>query len=142
MSESLNNNILYPGSSSHNCDPIYSAGFADFAEVELCSAKPAGYLSDSFWGYGNCSDFSVVENKIGLGQVITVTSTNYPGNLALYPLYRALVREVISASSRNCNIKVIGSDRVRYAVYDGGKMYILNTCRNLHISKKKTTQLK
>lgn len=136
VSESLNNNILYPGSSSHNCDPIYSAGFADFAEVELCSAKPAGYLSDSFWGYGNCSDFSVVENKIGLGQVITVTSTNYPGNLALYPLYRALVREVISASSRNCNIKVIGSDRVRYAVYDGGKMYILNTDYDLPVTVK------
>ena len=84
-------------------------------------------LSDSFWGNGSCDALSVVENTLGKGTVTTVTTVNYPGNPAVYPLYRAIVREFVSSSSRNCNIKVIGSDRIRYAVYPGGKIYLLNT---------------
>ena len=133
---SLNKDILYPGSDSTWCDPLFSAGFADYAKVELCGAKSVGTLSDSFWGMGNCDICSVVEHAIGKGVVTLVTSINYPGNMALYPLYSALVKEFVSSSSRNCKIKVIGSDRVRYAVYGDEKIYLLNTDYDMPITVK------
>ena len=68
-----------------------------------------------------------MENKLGAGTATLITSVMYPGNNAVYPLYRAMVREFVSASARNADIKVVGSDRVRYAVYEGGKIYLLNT---------------
>jgi len=69
----------------------------------------------------------VIENKVGDGVVTLVTSLNYPGHPAAYKLYRAMVREFVSVSARNCEIKVVGSDRLRYSVYEGNKIYLLNT---------------
>ncbi|MBQ2742370.1 MAG: beta-galactosidase trimerization domain-containing protein [Oscillospiraceae bacterium] len=125
--DSKNSEILYPVSEDLMCDPQFSAGYAEYAEVELCGGVASGVLSDSFWKEGNETAVSVVENKLGKGTATLVTSINYPGNTAVYPFYRAMVREFVSASARNCKIKVIGSDRVRWSVYDGGKVYLLNT---------------
>ena len=52
------------------------------------------------------------------------------------PLYRAIVREMVTASSRNCEIKVLGSDRLRWAVYEGNKVYLLNTDYDMPITIK------
>ena len=78
----------------------------------------------------------MVENKLGNGVATLVTSTNYPGHPALLPLYRAMVREIITASARNCDIKIIGSDRVRWSVYNGDKLYLLNTDYDVPVTVK------
>ena len=124
---SLNPEILYPVNEDMMGDPLFSAGYAEYAEVVLCSGEAVGVLSDSFWKEGNEKLISVVENKIGEGVATLITSTNYPGNCAIYPLYRAMMREVVSASARNCKVRVIGSERVRYSVYGEKKIYLLNT---------------
>ena len=132
---SLNEEILYPGSKSFICDPVYSAGYTEYPEAELCGAVPAGSLSDNFW-FEPMDTHSVIENKIGKGVATLVMSLDYPGHPAVYPLYSAMVREFVSASARNCDIRVIGSDRLRYAVYGGDKLYLLNTDYDLPITVK------
>ena len=52
------------------------------------------------------------------------------------PLYRNVLREMISSGARNCEIKVIGSDRVRYTVYEGNKIYLLNTDFDMPVTVK------
>ena len=135
---SLNGEHLYPGSESYYCDPLYSAGYMEYAQTELLTARPLGTLSDSFWGIPEDGVCSVIENRVGAGTATLVTGLHYPGHPALYPLYRTLVREFISASARSCEVKVVGSDRLRYAVYEGGKMYLLNTDYDLPITVKVT----
>jgi hypothetical protein len=46
------------------------------------------------------------------------------------------VREFVSSSSRNCKVKVIGSERVRYAVYGEEKIYLLNTDYDMPVTVK------
>jgi len=43
------------------------------------------------------------------------------------PMYTNLVREILVASHRSADIKVYGSDSVRFSVYEGDKVYLLNT---------------
>ena len=127
---SSNEEMLYPGTKSFVCDPNFSGGFTEYLEVELCGAKPLGYLSESFIeapGKLHPDFCTVIENKIGKGVATLVTSLDYPGHPAALPLYKMLLREMISSSSRNCDIKVIGSDRIRYTVYEEDKIYLLNT---------------
>ena len=73
---------------------------------------------------------------MGEGVVTLVTSKNYPGNPAVSPLYNTIVREFISSSARNADIKVIASDKLRYSVYEGNKIYLLNTDFDLPITAK------
>lgn len=124
--ESLDEKMLYPGSKSFICDPIYSHGYVNYEKFELCGGETLGFICDSFMN--NPSDLpAVVENKLGDGVATLITSTNYPGHPALYMLYRAFVREFVTASARDCEIRVLASDRLRYAVYEGNKVYLLNT---------------
>ena len=44
-----------------------------------------------------------------------------------YDIYRTVVRELLSASHRTAEVKVLASDRVRFSVYDSGDVYLLNT---------------
>ena len=135
--ESLVNNIMYPGSTSSYSDPIYSSGYADYAKFSVTKARTCAYLCDDFAILDKeTSPPAVIENKVGNGVATLVTSVNYPGNPAVYPLYRALVREYITMSARNCEIKVIGGDRLRYAVYEGNKIYLLNTDYDLPLTVK------
>ena len=119
--------MLYPVSEDIMGDPLFSAGNAVYAKVDIAGAKAVGVLSDSFWEKGNEDALSVIENRVGDGVATLITSVNYPGNNAIYPLYRAMVREHIGASARNADVKVIGSDRVRWAMYEDNKIYLLNT---------------
>lgn len=133
--ESLEKTHLYPGTRTHFCDPIYSAGYTDYMKLELTSARAIGCASDSFYGDPLMFE-TVIENRVGKGLVTFVASKDYPGALALSPLYNALLREQISSSARECDIKVIASDKLRYTVYEGNKMYLLNTDFDLPITVK------
>ena len=133
--ESLDPEIMYPGTISFVCDPLFSAGYTEYMKTELTTAKVVGFISDSFWNDPGLVD-NVIENKLGKGIVTLVTSKDYPGNTALMPLYSAIVREFISSSARNCDIKVIASDKLRYTVYENSKMYLLNTDYDLPITVK------
>lgn len=130
---SINDEILLPGTYDFLCDPIYSAGYTEYLKVELCGASPSGFYGDSF-GSKPTDIYTVIENRVGKGTVTLVTSVNYPGHPALFPLYRMLARETVSASARSCDIKVVGSERLRYAVYEGDKVYLLNTDYDMPIT--------
>ena len=132
---SLNEKHLYPGTKSLACDPVASAGFVDYMKLELTSARRLGFASDN-WSKPTDLGATVIENKVGKGTVTFVTSKSYPGNPAVTPLYSILFREFISSSARECEIKVIGSDKLRYTVYDGNKIYLLNTDYDLPITVK------
>lgn len=132
---SLSEGILYPGTKTKECDPVFSAGYVDYADVELCGGFEAASLSDDFSAPQSPLP-AVVENRLGKGTATLVTSLAYPGNPALRPLYRAVMREFVSASARNCDIVVIGSDRLRYSVYENGRIYLLNTDYDLPITVK------
>ncbi|MBQ2840392.1 MAG: hypothetical protein IJE70_03505 [Oscillospiraceae bacterium] len=132
---SQNEQLLFPGSKDFFCDPIYPGGYKDFAELTLCGGIDTAIVSNSFFGENKTCP-AVIENKIGSGVATLVASTNYPGHPALLPLYRMIVREMITSSARNCDIKVIASDRLRYAVYEGNKIYLLNTDYDLPITVK------
>ena len=83
---------------------------------------------------GDCA--AVIENKLGDGVATLVASVNYPGYAALFPLYNAIVREMITASARTADIQVLGSDRLRWAVYERDKLYLLNTDYDMPITVK------
>lgn len=132
---SLDERHLYPGTSNFVCDSLYAAGYANYMETDVCGARVLGVASNSF-GYPHKAHTTVLENRIGDGLVTLVTSTDYPGNTALTPLYNALFRELVSSSARNCDIRVIASDKLRYTVYEGDKIYLLNTDYDLPITVK------
>ena len=132
---SINEKHLYPGSTTHLCDPLYSAGFTTYMKMNLKDAVAVGSASDSFYADPLLFE-TVIENNVGNGSVTLVLSKNYPGNPALTPLYSMLVREFVSSSARECEIKVISSDKLRYTVYEGNKIYLLNTDYDLPITVK------
>lgn len=124
--DSLDERVKYPRYLKGGCDAMFSAGYADYLRFVTCNGKTIAYMADNFTERQYDTP-AVIENKLGNGVATLFTSMNYPGNQAVYFAYRAIVREIISASSRECDIKVIGSDRVRWSVYEGNKIYLLNT---------------
>ena len=136
---SIDRQISYPGTKSFVCDPNFSGGFTEYLGVKLCGATPVGYWSESFLEAPGAlhPDFcTVMEHQVGDGIATLVTSLDYPGHPAAMPLYRNVLREMISSGARNCEIKVIGSDRVRYTVYEGNKIYLLNTDFDMPVTVK------
>ena len=134
--DSLEEKHLYPGTKTFVCDPLYSAGYVEYMDVETEGARVLAKTSDCFANRGTGEHIAVIENRVGKGLVTLVTSINYPGNPSLYPLYLGLVREAVTSSARNCEIKVIASDKLRYTVYEGNKIYLLNTDYDLPITAK------
>lgn len=133
--DSVDKNLMYPGTKSLTCDPIYASGYVNYARFSLSGGNETALINDSFKKMPSIAP-AVIENRIGDGVATLVASTNYPGYPALYPLYRAIVREMISASARCADIQVLSSDRLRYAVYEGNKIYLLNTDYDLPITVK------
>lgn len=123
---SVTNVLRYPYTNSLTCDPIFPAGFVNYAKVKISSGSVAANLHDEFFYKNKSEQVSIVENKVGKGVAILMASVDYPGHPAVFPLYSAMVREIISASQRACDVKVFSNDTVRYAVYNN-KMYLLNT---------------
>ncbi len=118
--------IMYPV--SRDFDPLFSEGYANYAAAELSGGSTAAFLTQSFLYSEKDREErpAIIENKLGDGYAILHTGLDYPSG-ALYPVYRMMVRELMQASHRAADIKVVCSDRVRFSVYEGDKMYLLNT---------------
>lgn len=125
--ESQCEGVRYPYDKS-DFDPLLSSGYANYAKTELTTAKPVAVLSNSFVEAANTNGaVAVIENKLGEGCAILLTSLDYPGAGQTYSLYRTIVRELLSASHRNADVKVLANDKVRFSVYEEGDVYLLNT---------------
>ncbi len=113
----------YPASASF--DPLMSEGTVRFAHTDITGGVLAGWLSHEFTDTDEKLPY-VVENRCGAGYAVLMTSLDYPGGAA-YPVYRTVAREILSASHRLADVKIYGGDKLRFAVYEGNKVYLLNT---------------
>ncbi|MFQ7035834.1 MAG: hypothetical protein ACLRTQ_09285 [Candidatus Borkfalkia sp.] len=130
--DSFVKNLRYPGTSNLWCDANYAAGFADYVRVTLCGGTARCVFSDSFQPPAEPHIPVVVEHSLGKGTSIFLTAQNYPGAPAVMPLYRQIVKAILAASHADADIRVTGSDRVRFSLfYDDvtgeEKLYLLNT---------------
>ena len=117
--------VMYPA--DQQFDPLFSEGYVNYAKVEMDGGYVAGRLSQDFFD----KDFegnpvAIVENNYGAGHTILMTSFDYPNRTA-YPAYRAIVRELLTSSHRAADVKIHGGDKLRFTVYEGNKIYLLNT---------------
>ena len=127
FSESQCEDIRYPYDKS-SFDPLLSSGYARYARTELNGAKKVATLSTSFSEKNNIDgNAALIENKLGEGYAILLTSLDYPGAGQTYELYRTVVHELLRASHKNADVKVFANDRVRFSVYEEGDVYLLNT---------------
>ena len=125
--------VIYPGTLDRMTDPAWSGGYTDYVKVEPTTAKVAAYVSDTFLPAPDRDFPAVIENKYGDGYVIFMATSEYPGAPEVFPLYKIMTKQVLCASHRTSDIKVIGSDKLRFAVYgdeENYKVYILNTDYN------------
>jgi len=139
--------LMYPGTKSFLCDPAWSAGYTDYVKITPAKATPVCFISDTFMSKGTaecCEDCDrsnvdqslipfITEHKYGKGNVIFMASSEYPGAPAIFPIYKLMVKAILSASHRVSDLKVIGSDKLRFAMYEGDdvyKLYIFNTDYN------------
>ena len=151
VKESSIDGVRYPGTKGLMCDPSWSSGYTDYVKITPTSANPVCYLSDTFGWPKNKDgevdndnlfatgifDMSLVpiitENKYGDGYAVFMASSEYPGAPEIYPLYKIMVKEILSASHRTSDLKVIGSDKIRFAMFEDEekyKLYLLNSDYN------------
>ena len=125
--ESQCEDIRYPYDKT-SFDPLLSSGYAKYAKAELDGAKAVAILSTSFSEKNNVDgNVALLENKLGEGYAILLTSLDYPGAGQTYDIYRTVVRELLRASHKTADVKVIANDRVRFTVYESRDVYLLNT---------------
>ena len=125
--QSQSEDIRYPADKG-SFDPLLSSGYAKYAKAALTDAKAVAVLSNSFVESENTDGCtSILENKLGKGYAILLTSLDYPGKGQTWDVYRTVVRELITASHRTADVKVLASDRVRFSAYESGDIYLLNT---------------
>lgn len=133
--ESIIDGILYPGAPDYACDTAGSCGYTDYLEVKLTTGRKAALLNDTFAPPDLDKAASVlVENKYGKGNVLFMTTEEYPGAEAVYPLYQNVVKSILTATHRMCDIKVVCNDKVRFGVFENDsiyKVYLLNTDMNV-----------
>ncbi len=133
VKESLMPEVLYPAAGDLACDPICPGGFAEWAQVEMKGGRVAAFHSNAFFEKHEHTP-ALVEHAYGKGVVSLLTHWDYPGADGVYPLYRMIVKQWLSASARACPVQVLAGDRVRFAVYeqDGERViYLLNTDYNV-----------
>ncbi len=123
--------IMYPGPPGFKCDPADSMGYTDYVKVVPKSAKPVCFLADAF--RNNNPEFMypiITENKYSKGNVVFMANSEYPGAPQVFPLYKIVVKEILTATHRQSDIKVLCNERVRFAVYQDEKkykVYLVNT---------------
>ena len=123
--ESIVPGVMLP--SSMYFDPLMSEGYANYAPVTLKGASPTGKLSQGFSDREpDAMPVWLTEYKCGEGYAMLLTSLDYPSG-ATYMPYRTIVRELMTASHREADVKIYGGDKLRFAVYEGNKIYLLNT---------------
>lgn len=132
----LDPTMRYPVTNGAKSDPIFSEGYHRFAIARPSGANVLAIMSDGFTRSNIEPHPAILENRVGEGYATLVTSLEYPSHLSLYPLYRAMVREWISASARECEVKVIAPDRLRYSVYTDGSIYLLNTDYDIPVTAR------
>jgi hypothetical protein len=115
--------VMYPGTGKLTCDPNWSAGYTDYVKVEPTTAKTVCHLTDCFIREEEYQMPAVTENKFGEGSVFFMANSEYPGAPEVFPLYKIMVKAILAASHRTAEIKVIGSDKIRFAVYEDEKKY-------------------
>lgn len=107
-------------------DPLYPDGGFDVPVLELVGAKPFAVASDRF-------DDRTLEglppvalfNRLGKGLVVLLASVDPPGAPGVRRLYSHILDQSVSATEAWPRVEC--PDRVRYAVYPDGTIYILNT---------------
>lgn len=132
--DSMVDNLYYPATSNFECDANYPTGYSNYAKVELNGAKVYAQLCDTFDPVKDTSPVLLTEYKLGKGVSMFLTLEDYPGNPTAYPIYKKVVKELLTASHRNALVKVYGSDKVRFTVcFDKDKInvYLLNTSFDL-----------
>lgn len=139
--------ITYPGTKTFLCDPAWSAGYTEYVKFEPTTAETVCYISDTFKSSTNVKPYEsfgdksvdmslvpfITENKYGKGNVIFMSNSDYPGAAQVFPIYKIMVKAILSGSHRISDLKVIGSDKIRFAMYEDDeryKLYILNTDYN------------
>ncbi len=123
--ESIVPEFLYPKDMWF--DPLFSEGYIKYPDVKLTTAAGTGRLSQRFVEEDKeAMPVWLAENKVGKGYATLMTSLDYPGGCG-YTIFKLVVREMLTASHRQCPIKVYGGDKLRFTVYEGDKVYLLNT---------------
>ncbi len=112
------------------CDPRFQGNFTP-AQVQLTTGRVLIGYDVLFAADAEqiAQQPVLVENRLGEGVAMLVTTYEYPADEAMLGLTRELLR-VVSAGEQG-QVRLLGSDRVRYAVYDipdeGEVLYLLNT---------------
>lgn len=131
LKDSLRDGIKFPVMSNGNGDPIMAGGRINAVEADISSAQETAIWHDCFGlAKGGEKHSALLENKYGEGVVSVLLSVDYPGKGAVYPIYRTIVRELVTASHRKCDVKVTACDKLRFSVYRGEKedmICLLNT---------------
>lgn len=117
----------YPSLHFECGDPYFAEGFISYANTTLTTGVASARLSNQFIDKDiESMPISLVENQCGKGYAVLMTNLEYPSGAAV-SMYQALVREILTASHRTAHIKVYGGDALRFSVYGGDKVYLLNT---------------
>jgi len=106
------------------------------ARVKVTSARIISVFDDFYWTplEEQMRRPAVVENTLGKGKAFLVTAWQYPGDAGIRRFSEDLIRVVLGGEQGD--IRLLASDRVRYAVYDGkapgarrscSTVYLLNT---------------
>jgi hypothetical protein len=121
--------MRYPIIPNGQCDPILGAGFCDYARIAPGNCTQIAGFHDDFFTPTDPLTPALVENRVGDGVATLLLSQEYPGANAAWPLYRAVVRETVTVSHRECPIQVTAPDKVRFSVYEGDEtmLCLLNT---------------
>ena len=138
--ESIADGVWYPGPIDHtqnSIDPVGGDGYTTYAEIEALGCRKTVFLGKSF--ITTPEDYrtqapAMVEHSYGKGHVLFMCTDEYPGAPGVYTLYKILIKSILAATHRACDIKVISSDKVRFSVYESEqqhKIYLLNTDLNV-----------
>lgn len=123
--ESAVDGMIYPSSLNSYCDPLFAA-YTDYAAVQLTTGNAVATLEDSFHFFDQPGHPALIENRCGKGTAILMTTVDYPGSGAVYPLYRFLVKELLRVGVAHAAVRVNGPESLRYTVYEDGTVYLLN----------------
>ena len=135
-SESLVEGMQYPTTLMTFSDPKFSEGYIDYAVSKPAGGTVITTIEDSFNYVDQPGLPNIIENKLGKGNVIFMTSSCYPGRGALYPLYSMVVRALMQREVKRARVRVLGPDTLRYSVYEDGSVYLLNTDCDLEYTVK------
>ncbi len=131
--ESLRKGVTFPIMRGGYADPILASGGFMRIEPHITTATEIAYWHDSTLDRASNPPLSsthgkpwtnehhpaFLENSYGKGVVGVLATADYPGHPGVYPTYRALVRELFTASHRACDVKVLSGDKLRFSVFRG-----------------------